>query len=122
MKSVSEQSNEEWVADYDGRKSVASSSTRFPERSSTSNANKRKQRQSSPRTQPHKVVVPKDLPVLIPEGSYQAKCYGYRFSEFKGTKKIVIEFDVSEGRYTDTHLKCFYNLDWRKCNMGEYTL
>ena len=122
MKPVSEQTTEEWLADYDGRDSVASIK-RFPKRS-TSNIrnNKGNQGQSKPRIHSNKIVVPKDLPVFIPPGVYSANCLSYEFGEYKGSKKIYFKFEISEGRHAGTRLDCYFNLNWKKDGSGVYEL
>lgn len=126
MKPPSEQTNEEWLTDYEGRSSGASI-TRLHGRSAsktqkTTEGNLKESDRQEQRKHPHKIVVPKDLPVLIAEGMYSAKCLSYEFGEYKGSKKIYFKFEIREGRYAGTRLECYFNLNWKKDASGEYVL
>lgn len=126
MAEVRDQSDAEWLTDYEGKKPEKAVPHALNEHKplallSEASTNK-KQAKSAPRRQVPKIVAPDDLPVVIPEGSYTAKCHDYRFSEYWGKSRLTLKFEISQGRYAQIHLECFYNLDRKKNPNGEYIL
>jgi len=114
MKPVSEQSREEWLADYD------KPTTRNAVARHTSNPQSRithpgtAQRQTTKKQIIPKIVPPENLPTVIHEGMYTAKCCHFQFREFWSTSKLTLIFEISVGRYAGIRLECFYNLDKKK--------
>ena len=51
-----------------------------------------------------------------------AKCNCDKFDEYWGTSKLIITFGISQGRYVGTQLECFFNLDRKMNQDGEYIL
>ena len=124
VKPVSEQTKEEWVADYEGTK-PDDNIARLPAKRVTVGADlethQKIDRFVTKKTAP-KIIAPDDLPVFIPEGSYIAKCYNYSFGEYWGDSKLTLKFEIDQGRYAGTRLECFFNLDRKKNTDGEYVL
>jgi hypothetical protein len=126
MKAPSEQTHEEWVEEYNGQEPAkvialppTSSKTKPPQNGKDEN---QKPERFLPKHMAPKIVAPDDLSALIPEDYYTAKCYDFDFGEFWGSSKLILKFEISEGRYAGTHLECFFNLDQIKNPDGEYVL
>lgn len=124
MKTVSEQSNEEWLANYE-KPTKRNAATQQPNTSNpqasvtqlnhTPAQGATKKNQIAP-----KIVPPDNLPSLIPEGIYTARCCDFQYGEYRGAPKLTVNFEISLGPYAETRLECFYNLDRQKNTDGEY--
>jgi len=117
MKPVSEQSNEEWLADYE-EGNAAAHHTSNPQ-SSITQLNPGSEKTTKKQVIP-KIVPPENLPTVIPEGIYTAKCCDFQFGEYWGASKLIVKFDITMGRYEGTRLECYYNLDKKKNTDGEF--
>ena len=126
MKTVSEQSNEEWLADYEKpmkwNAAAQQPNTSNPQASVTQLNPGPAQRTTIKNQIAPKIVLPDNLPIVIPEGIYTARCYKYQFGEYRGVPKLIVNFEISLGPYAETCLECFYNLDRKKNTDGESVL
>ena len=124
MKPVSEQTKEEWLEEYEGTR-PDDKIVRLPSKrvsvGSDQEIHQKPDRFVTKKTAP-KIIAPDDLPALIPEDFYTAKCYDFAFGEYWGDSKLTLKFEIEQGRYARTRLECFFNLDRKKNPDGEYIL
>jgi hypothetical protein len=123
MVNPQDQTDKEWLKDYGGKKAGPETAQSTPEKRSitpqaVSSIGKKRERFQPKKSAP-KIVAPDDLPVLIPERAYEAKCCEYKFTDYRGTSKLVVKFEISEGQYAGVHLEAFYNLPRQKEEGGE---
>ena len=124
MKPVSEQTTEEWLEDYEGKR-PNDNIARLPSKPVSVGEDQeihRKPDRFVPKQATPKIIAPNDLPAIIPEGNYTAKCYDFAFGEYWGDSKLTLKFEIDQGRYAGTRLECFFNLDRKKNTDGEYVL
>ena len=124
MKTVSEQSHEEWLADYEKptkRNAATQQPNGFNPQASVTQLNSGPAQGTTRKNQiAPKIVLPDNLPSVIPEGIYTARCYEYQYGEYRGAPKLTVNFEIAMGPYAETRLECFYNLDRKKNTDGEY--
>lgn len=113
------QTNDEWVSDYEGGQQGTRLHplTNHPEKHATSNAQSMKTRRSKEKPSP-KLVMPEEMPALIPEGWYTAKCINQEMAEYWGDPKIIFTFQIIDVEYSGTQLQCFFNVQKKPNTTG----
>jgi len=126
MKPVSDQSNEEWLADYEKpmkkNAAVQQTNTSNPQASVTQLNPGPAQGTTRKNQIAPKIVLPDNLPTVIPECNYKARCYDFTFGEYWGESKLIVKFEITIGLYANTRLECFFNLDKKKNTAGEFVM
>jgi hypothetical protein len=124
MTEVRDQSNELWLAAYEG-KPTAQVAPGIQETDGQQTQSKGAHREAKKdrfqqKKQVPKIVAPDEMSILIPEGGYAARCDDFTFADFWSSSKLVLKFEISEGRYSGTRLECYYNLSRKKNEPGEF--
>lgn len=119
MAEVRDQDHREWIDAYEG-KPITKAVPIKPQAKPKGDLRVIKKDLTQQKMRSPKIVAPDEMTVLIPEGGYAAKCKNYRLTDFWSSSKLVLDFEISEGRFSGTKLECYYNLSRKKNEAGEF--